>query len=246
MKNLFKINAFTYLFFTLSLFSGYIKEMFLIFIILVFHELGHFFLMKINSIDVKSITLYPYGGMIKSNMLINTNSFKVFIISLGGIISQLILMGIMFLLYKINFVSNVYYDIFFKYNISIIVFNLLPIYPLDGFKILNSILELFLSFRISLNISFLVNIFSLIVFFVYLYVYKVSNYLIIIFLLVNLFNYIREIKYILNKFYVERIIYNIKYKGLVSVNSIDDLYKNKFNYIGGIDEKNFLLSKYNI
>lgn len=244
MKNIFKINLFTYLFLILSMLSGYFREMFIVFIILVIHELGHFFLMKFMDIKVNSITIYPYGGMIKSNMIINTNSLKVIFISLGGVLIQLLLWCIVFLIYKIDIINTFYYEVFFKYNFYIILFNLLPIYPLDGYKVLNSFLELFVSFKKSIYISFIINIIFLILFFLYLYIYRVSNYLIIVFLLVNLFNYIREIKYIMNKFYVERIIYDLKYNGLISVNSKESMYKNRLNYICGVNEKNYLIDKY--
>lgn len=246
MKTTFKINIFTYIFLIFSMLSGYFREMFIVFMILIVHELGHFFLMKLMNIKVFSITIYPYGGMIKSNMLINTNSLKVILISLGGIISQLLVWLFIFILNRIHFLDIYYYDIFFKYNLCIIIFNLMPIYPLDGYKIVNNFLELFMSFKKSLYVSFIINIISLILFFIYLYFYKVSNYVIVIFLIVNLINYIREIKYILNKFYVERIIYDLKYDGLVSVKTVGNMVKNKFNYIDGVNEKSYLINKYGI
>lgn len=246
MKNIFKINLFTYLFLILSMLSGYFREIFIVFIILIIHELGHFFLMKLLNINVQSITIYPYGGMIKSSMLINTNSLKVILISLGGVLIQFLFLGFVFIIYKFGIMNNYYYDIFFKYNFFIIIFNLLPIYPLDGYKLLNSFFELFMSFKISIYFSFIVNIIFLILFFVYLYIYKVSNYLIIIFLIVNLVNYLREIKYIINKFFVERIIYDLKYKGLISVNNKEMMYKNRLNYICGINEKKYLINEYGV
>lgn len=240
MKNLFKINIFTYIFLILSMLSGFFREMILVFLILLIHEMGHFFLMKLNSIKIKSITIYPYGGMINSNMLINTNSLKVLIISLGGIISQLLLWLIFFISYKARIIDLSFYNIFFKYNISIIIFNLIPIYPLDGFKILNSFFELIFSFRKSLYISLIISIICLLFFIFYLYLFKISNYVIVIFLIINLLNYLKNIRYLINKFYIERIIYELDYKGLNSVKSLNDLKKNNFNYINGIGEKVYL------
>lgn len=240
MKNLFKINIFTYIFLILSMLSGFFREIILIFFILVVHEMGHFFLMKLNLIEIKSITIYPYGGMIKSNMLINTNSLKVLIISLGGILSQLMLWLIFFISYKVGIIDLSFYNIFFKYNISIIIFNLIPIYPLDGFKILNSFFELIFSFKKSLYISFIISIVCLLFFIFYLYLFKISNYVIVIFLIISLIEYLKSFKYLINKFYIERIIYDINYKGLKSVKSLNDLKKNNFNYINGIGEKVYL------
>jgi len=244
MKNLFKINIFTYFLLILSYLSGYYKEISIILIILIVHEFGHFFLMKLFNIKVNKIIIYPYGGMIKSNMLINTNSFKILLISLGGILSQIILYMIFIILYKIEYISYNIFNIFNYSNISIIIFNLLPIYPLDGYKILNSILEIFLSFKNSLIISLIINLLTLIIFIIYLYLYKINNYIIIIFLLTSFIKYLNEIKYIFNKFYIERIIYKIDYKGLVSVDKLSDLHKNKFNYINGLKENEYIANKF--
>lgn len=244
MINLFKINILTYLLLILSFFSGYYKQISIIFIILIVHELGHFFLMKIYDIKVNKIILYPYGGMIKSNILINTNSLKILIISLGGIISQMILFFIMKVLFEINLLNQNIYNIFIFSNFSIIFFNLLPIYPLDGYKILNSIFELYFSFKKSLILSLIFNIITLTLFIIYLYKFKINNYIIVIFMFSSLFKYIKEIKYIFNKFYIERILYKIEYKGLISVNKLSNIHKNKFNYIRGISEKKRLKEKY--
>lgn len=241
MKNIFKINVFTYILLILSMLSGYGREMFIIYFILIIHEIGHYIFFKYYNIKVNKITLYPYGGMIDNDMLINTNSFKVLLISLGGIFIQIILLVIIHLLYRIGFIYYNFYYMFFKYNIYIILFNLIPIYPLDGFKILNSLLEIILSFKLSLKISIILNFVFIILFFLYLYIYNISNYIIIIFLLCNLINYIKNIKYIINKFYLERIIYDIQYDGIISVKSKDNMYKNKYNYINGVGEE-FVIS----
>ena len=237
MKSIFKINIFTYIFLILSMLSGYGREMLIVYFILIVHELGHYILFKYYNINVNKITLYPYGGMIDNNMLINTNSKKVLIISFGGIFIQIILYLIIYLLFKVGFIDYNFYKMFVSYNLYIILFNLIPIYPLDGFKILNSVLELVLSFKLSLKISIIFNFIFIILFFLYLYIFNVNNYVIVIFLLCNLINYIKRIKYIINKFYLERIIYDIKYDGMISVNCKDNMYKNKYNYINGVGEE---------
>lgn len=237
MKSIFKINIFTYIFLILSMLSGYGREMLIVYFILIVHELGHYILFKYYNINVNKITLYPYGGMIDNNMLINTNSKKVLIISLGGIFIQIVLYLILYLLFKVGFIDYNFYKMFFKYNLYIILFNLIPIYPLDGFKILNSFFELVLSFKLSLKYSIVFNFIFIILFFLYLYIFNINNYVIVIFLLCNLINYIKRIKYIINKFYLERIIYDIKYDGMISVNCKDNMYKNKYNYINGVGEE---------
>lgn len=240
MKIIFKINFYTYLFLLLSLLAGVFREIIFVYIIILIHELGHLIIMKYYKINIKKINVYPYGCLIDSDMLINTNSLKVLIISSGGILIQLLLFIIVFVIFKLGIIGLYFYTLFNKINFSIIVFNLLPIYPLDGFKLLNSILELLFSFRKSMDISIIINILFIFLFIIYLYMFKISNYIIITFLLVSFINYIKNIKYVLNKFYLERIIYNLKFNGLISVKDKESMYKNKYNYISGIGEKYYL------
>lgn len=246
MKNLFKINILTYLFFLLSILAGYYKNIIVIYTILIIHELGHFIIMKLYKIKVYKINIYPYGGMIKSNILINTNSKKQMFISLGGILAQLLLLIIIRLLYNFNILNYYIYNLFIKYNLYIIIFNLIPIYPLDGYKFLNSIIEIFLPYKKSIIFSFIINIISMIIFLLFLYKNKINNYLIISFMITSLINYIKEIKYIINKFYIERVIYNLDLRGIKSIDKLNNLYKNKLNYINGINEKKVLKKKFNI
>ena len=248
MRTIFKINIYTYLFLLLSILSGYFRETIIVYLILFIHELGHYMIMRLYKIKVNNITFYPYGGIINSDMLVNTNSIVILFISLGGIIIQFLLFLIIYILFKLSLIDYYYYSIFYKYNFYIIIFNLLPIYPLDGFKIIGSILELFFSYIKSINISLVINILFLFLFIIYLYVFKISNIIVLLFLIVSLINYIKCIKHLINKFYIERIIYDLKYYGLIGVNSIKKMYKNKYNYINAIGEKDYLVnyySKYN-
>ena len=244
MRNIFKVSILTYIFLILAILSGYVREIIIAYIIIIIHELGHFLLMKYYKIKVNSINIYPYGGIIESDILINTNSLKVLIISLGGILIQLILFLIGYYLYKVNILNIYYYKIFIKINAFIMLFNLLPLYPLDGFKIINSLLELFYSYKLSIVLSIITNIVFIIIFMIYLYINNISNYVIIMFLIVNLIRYLKSIKYLINKFYLERIIYDLNYHGLVSIANKNNMFKNKFNYINGIREDVYLKSIY--
>ena len=61
------------------------------------HELGHYLSSKILNIEVKNITIYPYGGITKLNSVIDIDLTKELIISISGIIMQTIYY---FIIYK--------------------------------------------------------------------------------------------------------------------------------------------------
>ena len=61
------------------------------------------------------------------------------------------------------------YQLFMNYNLSILLFNLLPIIPLDGAKVLNILLNKFISFRKSHKITMYISVLSIIILIVCFY-----------------------------------------------------------------------------
>ena len=70
----------------------------------------------------------------------------------------------MYFLYKYGFIVSSTYHMFNTYNRSIILFNLIPIIPLDGSKLIFSLFTKFLSFRISYILIIIVGVISLVLF----------------------------------------------------------------------------------
>ena len=137
-----------YLLFILFL-CGYIRIGLIISLIIIFHELGHVLVCLIFKYKVISVTLYPFGGITKVEKDINTETNKEIVLALAGIFMQILLIPI------VKFINIHDYDIFLKYNLSIMFFNLLPIIPLDGSIVLKSILNKFFSFYITIKILYL-------------------------------------------------------------------------------------------
>ena len=87
----FKINSLTYLIFLSFLLTGFIKNILLIFLIVVVHELGHFFFLKYFSYEIEKIEIYPFGGVTTTNKYINSPINHDLIIYMGGVFFQLLL-----------------------------------------------------------------------------------------------------------------------------------------------------------
>ena len=224
MKNIlnkFNINIFTYIFFIICLFSGYIKNILIIFFICLFHELGHILFIKLFKYKIIKVDLYPFGGYIKIDKLINTSINKDIIISMGGVLFQFILF----------LVIDNKYILFNYYNNIIMIFNLLPIIPLDGNRILNLLLEKKFSYSMSYKLNIVISSIFLLLFIIYNYLYSIDNYIIIGFLLFKLLEYLKYYKYYYNKFLLERYIYNIEYSFIdYNSNSLRDLKKENKHY----------------
>ena len=78
--------------------------------------------------------------------------------------------------------------------------------------------------------SIIIGIISLIVFIIYISISGLNDLVIVIFLCIKLIEVIKNYKYIMNKFYLERIIYNNYYDGIVSNYSVDKMKLDKYYY----------------
>lgn len=232
MKNIlakFKISSYTYIFILICFLCGFLKNIFIIMSICLIHELGHIFFIKLFKYEIIKVELLPFGGFTTINEPINSNINKDIIIALGGIIFQLILFLILFIFKnKFNLIT---YNLYLNYNFILIIFNLIPIIPLDGSKISELILEKFFSYHDSYHLNFYLSIFSLIVFTFINYQLKLDNYFIISFLIYKTIMSLKDYRYFYNRFLLERYLYNLDYHKIDNhTKNIKDLKKNVFHY----------------
>lgn len=101
--------------------------------------------------------------------------------------------------------------LFTTIHYNILVFNLLPIYPLDGGRIIEVLLCYFMSYQDSYKVTFLISYLSLLLIFIFFLVYP-STYFLLMFILI-LLRLIKEKKYL--KYYYERFLLERYLKKLV-------------------------------
>lgn len=103
------------------------------------HEMGHSFVGRKLGYKLDLITLLPYGAMLSGKNTPFSTKDEI-IIALAGPILNAILIIINLLLWWIfpNISLNNY---FFYSNVYTLIFNLLPVYPLDGGRIFVAILS---------------------------------------------------------------------------------------------------------
>lgn len=250
MKNtLIKIDISTYLFILIALLAGYIKSILLIYLIVIIHELGHFFFFKIFKINVIKIVIYPFGGITIVDKKIHERIYKTIICSLGGLIFQGLLFFIFLFFIKYNVISLDTFSLFKTYNFTLFIFNLLPIIPLDGSKIYFALLTKCLSYKLSYYLMFISNFIFLLLFWTYILFNKLNDVILISFLVIEYIKEIRNFKYIINKFYLERIIESHYYNGIVNnCSDIKDFKLEKYYYLKEnnryLNEKDYLLKYY--
>lgn len=224
--NKLKINNYTLILLLLSLITGLFKEVIVIFSLIIIHELGHFIFMNIYKFNIDKIEIYPFGGVTYLDDVIDKPLYQELIVTLMGPIFQELLYLLIIFLYKNNYITTYIFDLFKNYNYSILLFNLLPILPLDGSKLINIVLNKIVNFRLSYISNIIVSIFTLTIF-IFLYKYDSSYYLIMTFLVFQIIYSIKNKNIIYNKFILEKRLYKNEFKKYKKINSIDNMSRNK-------------------
>ena len=211
--------------------------------LIVIHELGHFLTAKILKVEVNKIYLYPLGGISKFFLPLNSSYKKELLILISGPLAQILAQQVLLIILpKETLLIN-------TYHYGILVFNLLPIYPLDGGKLLHLFLSSLIPYKkslsITINISYLM---ILILIFISENSLKLNYSIMIIFLLVKVYIEQSKINYIYERFILERYLNNYYFKNSRLITNEKDFYKNKRHIIREKGryylEKEYLNKKY--
>ncbi len=218
MKITFKIHLFYYLLAILCIMNGYFKDFILISLIIIIHEFGHIIMALYYDWKIEKVVILPFGGITIFNEILNKKIKEEFMIAIMGPIFQILLFII---------VNKITYDYKFNfYNNLLLIFNLMPIYPLDGSKILNLGLCKILPYKISHKISIYFSYLILLIYILYImYNPNLILFIAIIFLFFKVIVEHKKHKYIYNKFLFERYLYNLNFNKIKKINNINNFYR---------------------
>lgn len=223
IKNIFKIHPFYLICLIICSFTGHLKDYIMISIIILFHEFGHILVSIIYKWKIEKVVILPFGAITIFNEKINRPLKEEWFILMFGPIFQLVLS--FFLNDKYTYYSNV-----------ILLFNLLPVYPLDGSKILNILLNKFISFKKSHLLTIYISVIT-IVFIIYKSSFNLILVLILLFISRRVLKEYKNHSLIFNKFLLERYNNNFIFKKIKYINSLD-LNKMKKDYRHFFKSKN--------
>ena len=168
--------------------------------------------------NIKKIVFLPFGGITIFNEILNKPLKEEFLIAIMGP------------LFQIAFTILINNSLLHFYSKIILMLNLIPIYPLDGSKILNVFFNKILPFKTSHKLT---------IYFSYLTglsIYVIFNKNLVLFLFIStlIFKLKREFdnhEFIFNKFLYERYLYDLNFKKIKIVLNEKKFKKDYYHFI---------------
>ncbi|WP_245805919.1 M50 family metallopeptidase [Bacillus alkalicellulosilyticus] len=132
-----KINPFFWFILGIGIITGYFKEVVMVFAIVFIHEMGHALVANHFNWRIRKIELLPFGGVAEMDESGNRPFREEFLVIIAGPLQHLWLMGASFAFVSFDFWSTADHQQFILHNLMILGFNLIPVWPLDGGKLVH-------------------------------------------------------------------------------------------------------------
>lgn len=204
------------------------------------HELGHILACIFFKRNIIKVEILPFGGLLHISSLISSAINEDLIIAISGIGMQLLLGIVSSILYKCNIIDYSWYQNIYFYNSMIIAFNLLPISPLDGEKIFKLLCEIIMPYKKTFTLCFIVSTITILSIIFYNFNLIKDNLLVFMFIVISSIIEYKNKDYYCLRFYLERLNHEFKFNRLSRINRIENMYKNRYHFINGKDEKEYL------
>lgn len=198
------IHSLTYICFLFSLVCGVEQSFLLSLGVVCTHELCHLLMAYYFHFEIDGVEILPFGAYLSLKDFYNHEIVEEICVVLAGPCSHLVIYFILELLP----VSDL--SMYLKMmNALIFYFNLVPIYPMDGHRLICLLLQLCMDLKKAFEVSLKISVFSLVILSVFYFGYETC--MIISFLFYQQFQYYRNISNDLREFY-SRIPTIPKYK----------------------------------
>jgi len=170
-ENLLKIDFSFYVAVLLALFARQIDVYMAYLIAIIIHECGHLIMASILGWEIEELKISAIGGFLRFKNDLSKPIMQCLLVAISGIIFNLIF-GVILLL--IDGPPSLIYSQF-----AIAIFNLLPISPLDGSKIVQAFLRGVFDYKIVLDIMKVSNIVFLFIFIIGIVALRWEQYFIV-------------------------------------------------------------------
>ncbi|MCC2327897.1 stage IV sporulation intramembrane metalloprotease SpoIVFB [Bacillus wiedmannii] len=215
----------------IGIFTARFKELILLFCIVLIHELGHAFAAAHYNWRIKKIQLLPFGGVAELEEHGNKSLKEELVVVIAGPIQHIWMMVVGYIVFEAGWLGSDLYYFFIWNNIIILAFNLLPIWPLDGGKVLFNVLSYRFPYLQAHEKMMKLSCVFFSVILVWQLLWNSNNimmWVLLIFLAVSLYQEWKQRQYSFMRFLLERYYGNkrgIEKIAPIEVQSEDHLYK---------------------
>lgn len=131
-----------------SVWTGYFAEMLTLFGVVTIHELGHVAAARAYGWRIRRVQLLPFGGVAEMEESANVPAKEEMVVALCGPLQNAWMAAFALLMLEWGpGQSAEYWSYFLQANLMIGLFNLLPVLPLDGGKLVLSMLSYLLPYH---------------------------------------------------------------------------------------------------
>jgi Zn-dependent protease len=130
----------------------------------VLHELGHALMARVFGIATRDITLYPIGGVARLERM-STRPWEEILIAIAGPLVNVVLgslIGVVGIaLVVLDGPKGTYSQFFLALaflNVSLVLFNLIPAFPMDGGRVFRAVLSFFIDYLRATEIAHIVGV----------------------------------------------------------------------------------------
>lgn len=140
-----------------SFLSGQFLSFFMLFILILFHEAAHAMTAACFKWKVVKLTLLPFGGQLEVKSILNKPVCEELAVACSGPLFH-ILVHLLMICFQPPFPLA---DELYHLNLQLLLFNLLPVWPLDGGRVVYSVANHLFPFKKSVYLTITVSSISL-------------------------------------------------------------------------------------
>ncbi|WP_174613933.1 site-2 protease family protein [Virgibacillus ihumii] len=146
-----RLHPILFVFIIISFLTGTFVSLFVIMTIVLIHELGHYLMAAFFRWRIRRVMIWVFGGVMDTDEHGTKPLYQEILVTIAGPFQHLVIYLLLILFLQLQFIPHSMVELAFFYNSVILLFNLLPIWPLDGGKLLFLLLSSRLAYRKAYN-----------------------------------------------------------------------------------------------
>jgi stage IV sporulation protein FB len=202
-----KIHPLFWLTIVIGLLTAHVKELLILFLLVFIHEMGHVLAAHYFGWRIQKVELLPFGGVAVMEEHGNKPLREEVIVLIAGPLQHVWIMLLCYGLFQAGIMEGELYHFLMWNNVTLLSFNLIPIWPLDGGKLLFCLLSTRYAFRLAHYYTLLLS-FSLctvmLVVAIVLIPYNLTMWVILVFLFFSVWIEWKQRTFVFLRFLLER------------------------------------------